>query len=45
MLALRVYRILKANNVSRGGKADQPALRLAHKNAGRVGSPRKVIAG
>jgi len=29
----------------RDGKAGQPAPRLAHKNAGRVGPPRKVIAG
>jgi len=29
----------------RDGKAGQPAPRLARKNAGRVGPPRKVIAG
>jgi len=29
----------------KGGKAGQPAPHLARKNVGRVGPPRKVIAG
>ena len=44
-IGLVCYVKLPWMKIHRGDKAGQPAPHLVRKNAGRVGPPRKVIAG